>query len=39
MDEELKKKNRRMLIALASFALLLCLLVILWKLSIYKAFS
>jgi hypothetical protein len=38
MDEELKKKNRRMLIALASFALLLCLLVILWKLSIYKAF-
>lgn len=39
MDAELKKKNRRLLIALAAFAILLCLLVILWKLSIYKAFS
>jgi hypothetical protein len=36
MDEELKRKNRRLLVALASFAVLLCLLVILWKLSIYK---
>jgi cell division septal protein FtsQ len=38
MDEELKRKNRRLLIALLCFAILLCLLVILWKLSIYKAF-
>jgi hypothetical protein len=38
MDEELKKKNRRLLIAIASFAILLCLLVIIWKLSIYKVF-
>jgi hypothetical protein len=38
MDEELKKKNRRFLIAIVSFAILLCLLVIIWKLSIYKAF-
>jgi hypothetical protein len=38
MDEELKKKNRRLLIAIASFAILLCLLVIIWKLSIYRAF-
>jgi hypothetical protein len=38
MDEELKKKNRRLLIAIACFAILLCLLVIIWKLSIYKAF-
>jgi hypothetical protein len=37
MDEELKKKNRRLLIAIASFAILLCLLVIIWKLSIYNA--
>jgi hypothetical protein len=39
MDEELKRKNRRLLIVLACFAVLLCLLVILWKLSIYKVFS
>jgi hypothetical protein len=38
MDEELQKKNRRLLIAIVSFAILLCLLVIVWKLSIYKAF-
>src|SRR5207245_4324237 len=38
MDEELKKKNRRFLIAIVAFAILLCLLVIIWKLSIYKIF-
>ena len=37
MDEELKRKNRRLLIVLGSFAILLCLLVIIWKLAIYKA--
>jgi len=37
MDEELKKRNRRLLVAIASFAILLWLLVIIWKLSIYKA--
>jgi predicted nucleic acid-binding Zn ribbon protein len=35
MDEELRKRNRRMLIALLIFALLLTLLVLAWKLSIY----
>jgi hypothetical protein len=35
MDEELKKRNRRMLIALVIFAVLLTLLVLAWKLSIY----
>lgn len=35
MDEELRRKNRRMLIGLIIFALLLALLVIVWKLSIY----
>ena len=37
MDEELKKKNRRLLVAIASLAILLWLLVIIWKLSIYTA--
>jgi hypothetical protein len=36
MDEELRRKNRRLLIILAAFAIFLCLVVILWKLSIYK---
>jgi hypothetical protein len=36
MDEELRKKNRRLWIALVAFAILLTLLVILWKLSIYQ---
>jgi hypothetical protein len=36
MDEELKRKNRRFLVAIASFGILLWLLVIIWKLSIYK---
>jgi hypothetical protein len=35
MDEELRKRNRRMLIALLIFAVLLTLLVLVWKLSIY----
>jgi hypothetical protein len=38
MDEDLKKKNRRLLIALGTFAIILCVLVILWKLSIYRIF-
>ena len=37
MDEDLKKKNHRLLVAIASLAILLWLLVIIWKLSIYKA--
>jgi hypothetical protein len=36
MDEKLRRKNRRMLIGLIIFALLLALLVIVWKLSIYQ---
>jgi DNA-binding transcriptional regulator of glucitol operon len=36
MDEELRKRNRRMLIALLIFAVLLTLLVLAWKLSIYQ---
>ena len=36
MDEELRKRNRRMLIALVIFAVALTLLVFLWKLSIYQ---
>jgi len=35
MDEDLRKRNRRMLIALLTFAVLLTLLVLAWKLSIY----
>jgi len=35
MDEELRKRNRRMLTALLIFAILLTLLVLAWKLSIY----
>jgi hypothetical protein len=36
MDEELRKKNRRILIAIIAFAVGLTLLIILWKLSIYQ---
>jgi hypothetical protein len=36
MDEELRRRNRRLWIALVTFAILLTLLVILWKLSIYQ---
>ena len=36
MDEESKKNNRRLLIAIIIFAVGLTLLVILWKLSIYQ---
>jgi len=36
MDENLRKKNRRLLIAIVIFALTLCAVVILWKLSIYQ---
>jgi DNA-binding transcriptional regulator of glucitol operon len=38
MDEELRRKNRRLWIALVVFAILLTLLVIFWKLSIYQKF-
>jgi len=36
MDENLRKKNRRLLIAMMIFAIALCIIVILWKLSIYQ---
>ena len=36
MDEDLHRKNKRIVIALLIFALLLALLVIAWKLSIYQ---
>jgi hypothetical protein len=36
MDENLRKKNRRLLVAMIIFALVLCAIVILWKLSIYQ---
>jgi hypothetical protein len=36
MDEEFRKKNRRLLIAIILFAIGLTILVILWKLSIYQ---
>ena len=36
MDEELRKRHRRMLIALLIFAVLLTILVLVWKLSIYQ---
>jgi hypothetical protein len=36
MDDEFRKKNRRLLIAIILFAIGLTLLVILWKLSIYQ---
>jgi hypothetical protein len=36
MDENLRRKNRRLLIAIVIFALVLCTIVILWKLSIYQ---
>jgi hypothetical protein len=36
MNDELRKKNRRFLAGMILFALLLALVVILWKLSIYQ---
>ena len=36
MDDDFRKKNRRLLIAIILFAIGLTLLVILWKLSIYQ---
>lgn len=36
MDEEYRKKNRRLLIAMIVFAVVFTLLIILWKLSIYQ---
>ena len=36
MDEQFRKNNRRLLIAIVVFAVGLALLVILWKLSIYQ---
>ena len=36
MDDDLHKKNKRIVIALLVFAFLLALLVIAWKLSIYQ---
>jgi len=36
MDDEFRKKNRRLLIAIILFAVGLTILVILWKLSIYQ---
>jgi hypothetical protein len=36
MDEDFRKKNRRLVIALVAFAVGLTILIILWKLSIYQ---
>jgi hypothetical protein len=36
MDENLRKRNRRMLLAIVIFAIGLTVAVILWKLSIYQ---
>jgi hypothetical protein len=36
MDEDLQRKNKRIVIALLIFAFLLALLVFAWKLSIYQ---
>jgi cytochrome c1 len=36
MDEESRKKNRRLLIAIIVFVLAFTVLIILWKLSIYQ---
>jgi hypothetical protein len=36
MDEDYRKKNRRLLIAIIVFAIGFTLLIILWKLSIYQ---
>jgi hypothetical protein len=36
MEEEYKKKNRRMLVAILVFAIGFTVLIILWKLSIYQ---
>ena len=36
MDEDFRKKNRRMAIAIILFAVGLTVLIILWKLSIYN---
>ena len=36
MDEDFRKKNRRLAIVLVAFAVGLTILIILWKLSIYQ---
>jgi hypothetical protein len=36
IDQELRKKNRRLMIAMVVFAVLLTATIILWKLSIYQ---
>jgi cytochrome c-type biogenesis protein CcmE len=36
MDEDFRKKNRRLAIVLVAFAIALTILIILWKLSIYQ---
>jgi hypothetical protein len=36
MEEDFKKKNRRMLVAILVFAIGFTVLIILWKLSIYQ---
>ena len=36
MDEDFKRKNRRLVIVLVAFAVGLTILIILWKLSIYQ---
>jgi hypothetical protein len=36
MEEELRKKNRRLLVAIIVFAIGFTVLIILWKLSIYQ---
>jgi hypothetical protein len=36
MEEEFRKKNRRLLIAIIVFAIGFTVLIILWKLSIYQ---
>jgi hypothetical protein len=36
MEEEVRKKNRRLLIAIVVFAIGFTVLIILWKLSIYQ---
>jgi type II secretory pathway component PulM len=36
MNEELRKRNRRMLIGMIVFAVLFTVIVLLWKLSIYQ---
>jgi hypothetical protein len=38
MEEDYKKKNRRLLIAMIIFAVGFTVIIILWKLSIYQKF-